>query len=114
MKDRETKRWLLGDFVKENEIRAVEIEMAYKRFKNLAPSSGTGGKQATSSVEMDFKTWILVSSSFFFSGLVFQLEGAARRCPRHVLVFFVRAKGCRCVQHACGCGPFLPIGRGAM
>ncbi len=73
MKDRETKRWLLGDFVKENEIRAVEIEMAYKRFKNLAPSSGSGGKQATSSVEMDFKTWILVSSNVLLSGLVVKL-----------------------------------------
>eukprot|EP00752_Nemacystus_decipiens_P004626 g4222.t1 len=60
MKDRESKRWLLEEFVKENEIRAVELEMAYKRFKNLAPSSGSGGKQAASSVEMDFNTWILV------------------------------------------------------
>lgn len=60
MKDRESKRWLLEDFVKENEIRAVELEMAYKRFQNLAPSR-TGDKQATSSVEMDFNTWILVS-----------------------------------------------------
>lgn len=63
MKDRESKRWLLEEFVKENEIRAVELEMAYKRFRNLAPSSGSGGKQATSSVEMDFNTWILVSLS---------------------------------------------------
>ncbi|CAN0260617.1 unnamed protein product, partial [Ectocarpus sp. 12 AP-2014] len=59
MKDRESKRWLLEDFVKENEIRAVELEMAYKRFQNLAPSRA-GDKQATSSVEMDFNTWILV------------------------------------------------------
>lgn len=63
MKDRESKRWLLEEFVKENEIRAVELEMAYKRFKNLAPSSGSGGKPPTSSVEMDFNTWILVSFS---------------------------------------------------
>lgn len=62
MKDRESKRWLLEEFVKENEIRAVELEIAYKRFKSLAPSSGSGGKQATSSVDMDFNTWILVSS----------------------------------------------------
>eukprot|EP00903_Cladosiphon_okamuranus_P006779 g6608.t1 len=60
MKNRESKRWLLEEFVKENEIRAVELEMAYKRFKNLAPSSGSAGKQATSSVEMDFNTWILI------------------------------------------------------
>lgn len=66
MKDRESKRWLLEDFVKENEIRAVELEMAYKRFQNLAPSrSGSGDKQATSSVEMDFNTWILVSLNKF-------------------------------------------------
>ncbi|CAM9228565.1 unnamed protein product [Pylaiella littoralis] len=59
-KDRESKRWLLEEFVKENEIMAVDLEMAYKRFGNLAPSSGSAGKQATSSVEMDFNTWILV------------------------------------------------------
>lgn len=63
MKDRESKRWLLEEFIKENEIRAVELEMAYKRFKNLAPSSGSGGKQSKSSAEMDFNTWILVSLS---------------------------------------------------
>lgn len=56
MKDRESKRWLLEEFVRENEIRSVELELAYKQFRNLAPS--TGGAQ---SMEMDFNTWILVS-----------------------------------------------------
>lgn len=59
MKDRASKKWLLAEFVKENELRSSDLEMAYKRFRNLAPSSG--GVQATKSVELDFNTWILVS-----------------------------------------------------
>lgn len=50
MKDRESKRWLLEDFVNENDIGATELEMAYKRSRNLAPSA-----------ELNFDTWILVS-----------------------------------------------------
>lgn len=60
MQDRESKRWLLQDFVNENEIGSVELEMAYKRFRSINPA-GTG-EQPTSSVEMDFNTWMLVSS----------------------------------------------------
>lgn len=67
MKDRESKRWLLGEFVKENEIRSVELEMAYKRFINLAPSSG--GAQATQSFELDFNTWVSVSRQFVIGAL---------------------------------------------
>lgn len=86
MKDRESKRWLLEEFVKENEIRAVELEMAYKRFKNLAPASGSAGKQNTSSVEMDFNTWILVSCSIetCLTGGVLHVHNSAHRrfpCP---------------------------------
>lgn len=60
MKDRERKRWLLEDFVKENDIRSAELEMAYKRFRNLAPSTGAGAPPGPS-FEVDFNTWILVS-----------------------------------------------------
>lgn len=59
MKDRETKRWLLDEFVKENEIRAVELEMAYKRFKNISSGASKTAK-TSSSAEIDFNTWILV------------------------------------------------------
>lgn len=59
MKDRESKRWLLEEFVKENEITSVELEMAHKRCRNLVPS--TGGVQSTTPAEIDFNTWILVS-----------------------------------------------------
>lgn len=60
MKDRERKRWLLEDFVKENDIRSAELEMANKRFHNLAPSTGAGAPSGPS-FEVDFNTWILVS-----------------------------------------------------
>lgn len=65
VKDRESKKWLLEEFVKENEIRSSELEMAYKRYRNLAPSSGGG--QATQSVELDFNSWILVSGCYVSS-----------------------------------------------
>ena len=60
MKDRESKRWLLEDFVKENDIKAVELEIAYKRFRTLVPSAG--GVQSAPSAGIDFGTWISVSS----------------------------------------------------
>lgn len=96
MKDRESKRWLLEEFVKENEIRAVELEMAYKRFKNLAPSSGSGGGQAASSVEMDFNTWILVS---FFSGQGRCFYSGAPVLSRRVAVFSSMDKKSSTVKH---------------
>lgn len=65
MKDRESKKWLLEEFVKENEIRSSELEMAYKRYRNLAPSGG--GAQATQSVELDFNSWIMVRSCVILS-----------------------------------------------
>lgn len=59
MKDRESKKWLLEDFVKENDIKAVELEIAYKRFRTLVPSAG--GTQSAQPAGVDFSTWISVS-----------------------------------------------------
>ncbi|CAM9099586.1 unnamed protein product, partial [Discosporangium mesarthrocarpum] len=56
MMDRDTKKWLLEEFVKENEINTPELEMAYKRFSNLPPADG----QATPSAHLDFETWMQV------------------------------------------------------
>ncbi|CAN0447276.1 unnamed protein product, partial [Ascophyllum nodosum] len=58
-KERESKRLLLEDFVKENEIRANGLELAYEHFRSIAPvTPGVGG--APSSVEMDFDTWMTI------------------------------------------------------
>ena len=76
MKDREIKRWLLEDFVKENDIKAVELEIAYKRFRTLVPSAGGG--QSTQAAGIDFSTWISVSSSLInvlWFPLVFFIRG---------------------------------------
>ena len=111
MKDRESKRWLLEEFIKENEIRAVELEMAYKRFKNLAPSSGSGGKQTTSSVEMDFNTWILVSSSSGREQLRARTAGTYGifRRVRYLLEGWVARHACRHFKSALSCLVCRPV-----
>lgn len=58
MKDRENKKWLMERFVKENDIRPSDLDMAYKRYQNLGCSSG--GSHVSQSNELDFNTWLLV------------------------------------------------------
>lgn len=90
MKDRETKKYLLEEFVKENEIRSSELEMAYKRYTNLAPSSG--GARAPQSAEVDFKTWVMVSNLPFLGRLLLvsvAFVGVLVHDPRYVPTVFV-------------------------
>lgn len=60
MKEQETKKWLLGEFVKENEIDSAELELAYKRFTSLAPPFADDAKQPGHPFAVDFDTWLSV------------------------------------------------------
>lgn len=70
--ERESKRWLLEEFVKENEIRAIDLEKAYKRFRDIVPAADIVGGPSRS-MEMDFDTWMTVNKFMSLRAYTFGL-----------------------------------------